>query len=191
MRPALEDVAARARPGDVLFLPGLRVPRLAEQDVVFDLHRNIAILQSEQAQHERDAMVAGTIALLTPVQARGVLIVLEAPKPVLMAPPYRCSDWFNRGNAICANGMQIERKTMEDYRAPALDGLQRIAAGLQGASIWDPLPLLCDAQLCAPTQQGRPLFFDADHLSGYGNRVLLPGFTVHLRNLPAPASPAP
>ncbi|KQQ84426.1 acetylase [Xanthomonas sp. Leaf131] len=187
VRPALEDVAARARAGDVLFLPGLRVPRLAEQDVLFDLHRNIALLHSKQAQRERDATVAATIALLAPVQARGVLVVFEAPKPVLKAPPYRCSDWFNRGNAICANGMQIERKVMEDYRAPALDGLQRIVAGLPGASIWDPLPALCDAQLCAPTQQGRPLFFDADHLSGYGNRVLLPGFAAHLRGLPAQA----
>ncbi|NIK50506.1 acyltransferase family protein [Xanthomonas arboricola] len=187
LRPALEDVAGRARAGDVLFLPGLRVPRLAEQDVLFDLHGNIATLQSEPAQRERDATVAATIALLAPVQARGVLLVFEAPKPVLRAPPYRCSDWFNRGNAICANGMQIGRKAMEDYRAPALDGLRRIASGLGGASIWDPLPSLCDAQVCAPTRQGRPLFFDADHLSGYGNRVLLPGFAAHLRGLPASA----
>ncbi|WP_193589277.1 acyltransferase family protein [Xanthomonas arboricola] len=184
---ALEDVIANVHPGDVLFLPGLRVPRLAEQDALFDLDANVATLQSEQAQRERDASVAATIALLAPVQARGVRIVFEAPKPVLRAPPYRCSDWFNRHNAVCANGMQIERAVMERYRAPALDGVHRIAAALGGASVWDPLPLLCDAQTCAPTRHGRPLFFDADHLSGYGNRVLLPSFAAHLRGLPEQA----
>ncbi|WP_372390912.1 acyltransferase family protein [Xanthomonas sp. NCPPB 3582] len=188
VRPVLEDVMAHARPGDVLFLPGLRVPRLAEQDALFDLDSNLAALHGAQAQAERDAMVAATIALLAPVQAKGVLIVFEAPKPVLKAPPYRCSDWFNRSNAICRNGMQIERAVMERYRAPALDGLRHIAAGLGGASVWDPLPLLCDAQWCAPTRQGRPVFFDADHLSGYGNRVLLPDFAAHLHGLPANAA---
>ncbi len=186
-RSALEDVIVNAHAGDVLFLPGLRVPRLAEQDALFDLDVNIATLQSEQAQRERDASVAAAIALLAPVQARGVRIVFEAPKPVLKAPPYRCSDWFNRHNAVCANGMQIERAVMERYRMPALDGLHRITAALDGASVWDPLPLLCDAHSCTPTQQGRPLFFDADHLSGYGNRVLLPSFVAHLRGLPVRA----
>ncbi|MCW2001550.1 peptidoglycan/LPS O-acetylase OafA/YrhL [Xanthomonas arboricola] len=189
LRPALDDVIARARAGDVLFLPGLRVPRLAEQDVLFDLQRNVALLRSEQAQVERAAAVSATIALLLPVQARGVQVVFEAPKPVLAAPPYRCSDWFNRRNAICANGMQVPRAVMQDYRAPALEGLQHIVAGVPGASLWDPLPVLCDADVCAPTRQGRPLFFDADHLSGYGNRVLLPSFADHLRALPA-AAPA-
>lgn len=60
---------------------------------------------------------------------------------------------------------------------------------LPHASVWDPLPSLCDATSCAAMRNGRPLFFDADHLSGYGNRVLLPGFSAHLRAVTAPPSP--
>ncbi|QHG86709.1 acyltransferase family protein [Xanthomonas sp. NCPPB 1638] len=185
VRQMLDDVIANARPGDVLFLPGLRVPRLAEQDQLFDLSFNTSRLHSAQARAQRQLEAEATITLLEPVQANGVHIVLEAPKPVLKAPAYRCSDWFNRDNPICVNGMQIERSVMERYRAPALDGLRQIVVGLERATLWDPLPLLCDAHWCTPALQGRPLFFDADHVSGYGNRVLLPDFTAHLRALPA------
>lgn len=125
-------------------------------------------------------MVELTIAQLRPLAQRGVRIVLEAPTPVLQAPPYRCSDWFNRGNPICARGMPTGRAFMEDFRRPALEDLERIAAALPNTSLWDPLPLLCDADACRASRDGHPLFFDADHLSGYGNRLLLPAFQRHL-----------
>ncbi|MCW0454029.1 acyltransferase family protein [Xanthomonas sacchari] len=190
-RSTLADVAAHARDGDVLFLPALRVLRLADQDRLFDETAAMAEQEGTEAQAARSAGEAAAVALLQPLAQRGVRIVFEAPKPVLRAPPYRCSDWFNRGNPICARGIPIARATMERYRAPVLQSLQRIAAQLPHASVWDPLPLLCDAQYCSGSRDGRPLFFDADHLSGYGNRVLLPGFTSHIAAIQAHSPPAP
>ena len=180
---ALEDVAARARPGDVLFLPGLRLPRLAEQDQLFDPQENLRALHAAEAAAGRRARLEESLALLAPLAQRGVRIVVEAPKPLLAAPAYRCSDAFNRGNPVCARGMAVERGFMLAYRAPALEGLQELVARLPGASLWDPFPLLCPGSRCEPLQQGRPLFFDADHLSGHGNRVLLEHFQAHLRGL--------
>ncbi|WP_241093266.1 acyltransferase family protein [Xanthomonas sp.] len=187
-RSSLADVSAHAQPGDVLFLPALRLPRLAEQTELFDEPALMASQYSEQERAVRAATEEATVELLRPLALRGVRIVFEAPKPLLRAPPYRCADWFNRRNAICARGMVTERRFMERYRAPVLQSLQRIAARLPHASVWDPLPSLCDAAACAAMRDGRPLFFDADHLSGYGNRVLLPGFSAHLRAVVAPPS---
>lgn len=185
---SLADVAAHARAGDVLFLPGLRLPRLAEQIELFDEPALMASQYSEQEREVRAASEEATVELLRPLALRGVRIVFEAPKPLLRAPPYRCSDWFNRHNAICARGMPIEREVMERYREPVLHSLQRIATRLPSASIWDPLPSLCEATSCEAMREGRPLFFDADHLSGYGNRVLLPSFSAHFRAVATPSS---
>jgi len=190
-RSTLDDVAAHARDGDVLFLPALRLLRLAEQTELFDEAAVMAEQDSAAARAARAAGEDAAVALLQPLAQRGVRIVFEAPKPLLRAPPYRCSDWFNRGNAICARGTEIQRATMERYRAPVLQSLQRIAARLPHATVWDPLPALCDAERCAGMRDGRPLFFDADHLSGYGNRVLLPGFTAHIESIQAHSPAAP
>lgn len=189
----LGDIQQSAQPGDVLLLAGLRLPRLSDQYVLFDREQVFADHLSDAANAGRMAEVDGWIQQLKPLAERGVHIVLEAPKPVLPAPAYRCSDVFNRHNPICVNGMTIARDDIERLRAPVLAGLEHVAAGLRGASIWDPMPLLCPNSQCGPSLQGRPLYFDGDHLSGYGNRVLLPSFQAHLRGLqvaqPALAEP--
>lgn len=175
----LADVAEQARPGDVLFLPGLRVPRLVEQYALFDQQQAFVSVLAEASVAQRAADVQAAIAELRPLAERGVRIVLEAPKPVLGAPPFRCSDAFNRGNPICANGMSVTRERMEALRAPALSSLQQVAQALPGATVWDPLPVLCPGTSCQPEQAGKPLYFDGDHLSGHGNRFLLPSFRQH------------
>jgi len=190
VRNVLEDIQARAQPGDVVLLAGLRLPRLSEQYTVFDIAQVRAEHLSEAADAGRRAEVASWIAQLTPLAGRGVHIVLEAPKPVLPAPPYRCSDVFNRHNPICVNGMTVPRSEIEQLRAPVLAGLQQVADALPGASIWDPMPLLCPGEQCLPTREGKPLFFDGDHLSGYGNRLLLPDFQAQLKRLEATAPAA-
>ncbi|MCL7713618.1 acyltransferase family protein [Stenotrophomonas mori] len=180
VRALFKELGRHVRPGDTVFLPGLRVPRLVEQYRQFDPAEVRAAQQGAVAQARRGKVVAGAIAYLRPLARRGVHIVLEAPKPVLPAPPFRCSDVFNRGNPICSRGMTLPRAEMDALREPALSALQEIAAALPGASLWDPLPVLCPGSTCLPDDDGKPLYFDGDHLSGYGNRVLLPSFRDHL-----------
>ncbi|NHN36719.1 acyltransferase [Pseudomaricurvus alcaniphilus] len=45
-----------------------------------------------------------------------------------------------------------------------------------GAKILDPLPYLCDAERCYGSKNDIPLYFDDDHLSEYGNRLLVEMF---------------
>jgi hypothetical protein len=45
-----------------------------------------------------------------------------------------------------------------------------------GVKILDPLPYLCREGRCYGSRKGRPLYYDDDHLSEYGNRLLVPMF---------------
>lgn len=183
VRDVLKDIHNRAKPGDVVLLAGLRLPRLSEQYALFD-HKLVWAAQfNDAAAVDRAAEVDHWIAELRPLTERGIRIVLEAPKPLLPAPPYRCSDVFNRNNPICINGMTISRRDIEELRSPVLTGMQKVAAAVPGVTIWDPLPRLCPGSVCLPTHDGHPLYFDGDHLSGYGNRLLLPDFQAHLRSI--------
>jgi len=174
------DVARHARPGDVVLLSSLRLPRLADQFERYDARAAQDSEHGAQAAAGRAGEIEQAIAQWQPLAVAGVRILLEAPRPLLPAPPYRCSDRFNAHNAICAGGLSIERSTMEQFRAPALTALRAVADGLPGARVWDPLPVLCGADMCTSQRDGRPLFFDGDHLSGHGNRVLLPSLQAEL-----------
>jgi hypothetical protein len=69
--------------------------------------------------------------------------------------------------------------------------MQALVAKLPHATIWDPFPLLCPGSTCHAVQGGKPLFFDGDHLSGYGSLRLLPDFARHLQSLRHPAAITP
>ena len=45
-----------------------------------------------------------------------------------------------------------------------------------GVAILNPLPYLCDGDRCWGTRDGRALYYDKDHLSEYGNKLLVPLF---------------
>jgi len=73
----------------------------------------------------------------------------------------------------------------EDIRVSRADYAQRQrvvwaaqdkAAATCGVQILDPLPYLCDDQFCYGSDQGRPLYYDDEHLSEYGNQRLMPMF---------------
>jgi hypothetical protein len=60
-----------------------------------------------------------------------------------------------------------------------------------GVKILDPLPYLCADGVCHGTRDGRPLYFDDDHMSEYGNKLLVPMFAEVFGAEPRPAAPAP
>lgn len=45
-----------------------------------------------------------------------------------------------------------------------------------GVQILDPLPYMCSEGRCHGAKDGRPLYYDDDHLSEYGNKLLVPMF---------------
>lgn len=162
-----------AREGDVVFLPSLRLHRYRSQDDdVIDLGPTVA---PAAAFDEARAFIAA-------LTAKKVKVVLEAPKPVFKSPPFRCVDWFDRMNPMCAAGFSEDRAGFERRRAPVLER-ERALAETPGVSIWDPAPVLCGPSRCDAIVDGKPLFFDADHISGYADDRLLPSFAAHLAAL--------
>jgi hypothetical protein len=177
---AIADMLARARTGDIVFLAALRLTRLSLQFGKSDDAAAWASMTGAASLAARRNSERELLVLLQPLAARGLHIVLEAPKPMLRAPPFRCADAFNAANPICEPGLTIAREEIERYRKPVVDSFSRLATQMPALSIWDPLPVLCPGQVCASSRDGKPLYFDGDHLSAHGNRVLGPSFRRHL-----------
>ena len=178
---ALRDIKNRMRPGDVLFLPSLRMARLSDQWAYFGEASARAQMLSPEADLGRQRSVAWAVPVLKEFAQQGMHILFEAPKPVFFAPPFRCADWFSKHNPICAAGFEVPRLLLASFRAPVLDALQSVARQVPDVSIWDPFPVLCPDAVCRAWPQGQPsLFLDGDHLSGWGNQYLLPYFTERM-----------
>jgi hypothetical protein len=93
-------------------------------------------------------------------------------------------------NPICAGGQTIARPTIERWRRPVLDEFAAFRRGDARIRVWDALPLLCPGRDCSAYRDGKPLFFDGDHLSSFGNRFLLDDFTRTIEAI-TPATGAP
>lgn len=192
-RDALRTVLDQAQPGDTVFLPSLRLPRLihlggARRQVPPSLAGQAGDL-FELTELERAALARARSDVhrwIEPLVAARLRVVLEAPKPVFRMHPFACAEWWNRWNPECAAGPDERRTDMERYRAPVMDALKDIAATYPGVTLWDPLQVLCGKAVCGAMQAGRPLFFDGDHLSPYGNLVLLRSFQMAIHRTEAP-----
>jgi peptidoglycan/LPS O-acetylase OafA/YrhL len=163
-----------ARPGDFVFLPSLRIDRYRNQwggEI-----QNTAL----KATHGKSAAFEARTFIMS-LSLRGVHVVIEAPTPVFKSPPFRCSDWFNRANPVCDAGFSVSRKEMERRRSEVVQIAMAMTVAIPSVVLWDPLPILCSQQRCSAFDQSGPLFFDGDHLSGYGNDILYRSFAETLR----------
>lgn len=176
-KAALDDMLAKIQPGDVVFLPSLRMPRFVDQWIRFpDAMAKDQVFGDWAIQGRAKAESEGEV-VLRELHAKGARIILEGPNIVFRAPPFRCAESYNRTNPICHDGTSINRMEMEQLRAPVLASLEQLSRSVPNVSIWDPFPLLCPpADQCSAFLNGKPLFFDGDHVSGYGDRLLLPSF---------------
>jgi len=185
---SMQVVLEQARSGDIVFLPSLRLPRLIELGGA----RRQPVRTSRQESGDVYARTPAELASIkkaaqdaprwfTPFLDAGLQVVFELPKPVLRAHPFQCVDWFNRNNPDCAGGLSERRADQERYRGPVVQAINTLVAAHPGMLAWDPLPLLCNEAECPALRAGRPLFFDADHVSPYGNLVLLHAFKEAVR----------
>ncbi|KAB0685838.1 acyltransferase family protein [Burkholderia territorii] len=173
---ALKDMLTKLQPGDVVFLPSLRLPRMIDQWAYFGDETARNQLFGDEAVKGRNRSVEEAIPILQEIERHGGKVVLEAPKPIFRMVPYRCSDWFNRHNPICERGPLIDRSEIDEMRAPILQSYAQMEAKVPNVYTWDPLPTLCSDRTCSAYDGKKPLFFDGDHISGYGNLRVLPSF---------------
>ncbi|WP_312682643.1 acyltransferase family protein [Stenotrophomonas chelatiphaga] len=191
LQRVLSKIEREARPGDIVLLASLRMQDLRDADWSAGEAAGFNGLQAQRNPADSAAAEREADAVLARLQALQVQVIIDAPMPVFRAAAYRCSDSFNRMNPACAGGLSVPRAQMEAMRAPQMAALDRLAARYPSLHVWDPLPLLCTQQRCAAMQGDQPLFFDQDHLSGHGNRVLLPDFDRLLLDIAGRAAEAP
>jgi hypothetical protein len=182
------DIMQEVKPGDVIFLPGLRVPRYKTQwgGVATSMdpttQRALGIPTRATQYASRNDAVNEAAHVLRALTLHGAHVILEAPTPIFKTP-FRCSDWFNAGNEVCADGFEMGREELQNLRRPVVESMQTLTARIPGTSIWDPFPILCPDEICRPFRGNKPLFFDGDHLSGFGNQVLYDYFFSHMTQL--------
>lgn len=169
-------------PGDVVFFASLRLARLGNQWGPFDAEKVFTdFLSDKQIIINMQALIDAR-HLISVVQEKQGIVLIDAPKPVFKSPIFRCLDWFNKSNPACANEFYIDKHWLLDFRKPVMDSLNLLISE-SGIEIWDPVPILCPSDKCPQIANGIPLFFDGDHLSGYGNRLLVDSFTSKLSQI--------
>jgi peptidoglycan/LPS O-acetylase OafA/YrhL len=180
----LDSVRTHARPGDVLLVTGLYTQRSRDEWGVPDKGPGPGAPATVQQGAAR------AVDALRPFSSLGLRIVLEAPKPTLPTALFRCADAYTRINPYCDRKTDVLATLQTLRRSKALEMLTVAAAATPGAEIWDPLPVLCPDTTCSGYKDGKPLYFDTDHLTGYANTVLLPSFVKTLYAGPPASSRA-
>lgn len=178
---ALKDVKENARPGDVVFLASLRMPELSNRFELVDVEAVLDDYYSEEAVNNRKLAYEEADRILDDLENMGVKVLMEEPLPQVLIPPFRCSDWFNRMNPIAKPGASIRREVLVRARQPVMDSINQLLFRHPKLYVWDPMEVLCPGEtMNAYDEEGKPLFYDGDHLSANGNRVLVPSFKKKL-----------
>lgn len=173
-----DELRKSAKPGDFVLLPSLRLRRLGDQWSRFDEHSAVEKMLGAGAKDARAAGLAEAKSWIQGLKDKDLQFIFLAPTPILKSPPFRCSDWFNAMNAICRDGLSIDREFLQTYRRPVMEAMNLLARENANVDIWDPFDVLCPDRVCKSSLDGNTLFFDADHLSGYGNEFIYESFRV-------------
>jgi hypothetical protein len=180
VRTALAEIAQNAKAGDLVFLTSLRMERLGDEWAFSDVTQRMFEQDSPNAKAGREQAYVEADELLTSLEKRNLRILIDAPTPVFMSPPFRCSDWFNSRNPICSQGLTVSLAFLLVDREPVMTALRKLQQQHPDLIVWDPFPLLCPVDPCSAFDGSKPLFGDGDHLSGHGNDVLYPQFEALL-----------
>jgi peptidoglycan/LPS O-acetylase OafA/YrhL len=113
------------------------------------------------------------VSSLCKLASKNALIVMRPVPELIVDPPLVLSR-----NMLFGRGSEDIKITLAEYHArnKLVWDAQDQSAALCGVKILDPLPYLCDDQYCYGSKNGRPLYYDDDHLSEYGNKFLVPMF---------------
>lgn len=108
---------------------------------------------------------------------RDVFLIRPLPKMAHNVPNSIVHDLIFNGYA---EDVKVSKAEYMVKNKPVWEA-QDLAAKQCGIKILNPLPYLCDESSCYGSRNGRPLFFDDDHLSEYGNKFFTPMFDSVLK----------
>ncbi|WP_018984832.1 acyltransferase family protein [Salinimonas chungwhensis] len=188
----LQSIEQHASPDDIIFFATLKAYRLTNQYRMYPRSKTelLAQVESEAARHNRQAAYTESVVIIERMNNITPNIITDAPKPVFSYIPFRCSDWFNHTNPTCKGGPWQNRQYMETLRQPVMESLHKVKRTVPNLHIWDPLLQLCDKQRCPVYDGNKTRYFDGDHLSAHGNRLLYPSFRKAVLSLIEPTQAA-
>lgn len=175
---ALESVRRHARSGDILLVAALYTPRYRDE------WGTPSRFQSAGAPATIRLGATEAAKALAPFGQLGLRIMLEGPKPTLPTALFRCADAYTQINPYCDRKTDVLAGEQLLRRSKALEMLTIAMEVTPGAEIWDPFPVLCPGRTCRGYANGKPLYFDTDHLTGYANTLLLPSFLKTIQSRP-------
>ncbi|WP_293933589.1 acyltransferase family protein [Iodobacter sp.] len=173
---SLAEIEKNSAPGDVVFLASLRMPRLSDQWVTFQDDQVIDSNKTADSPEMREQVVKEAEEIITRLEQASLIVMLDAPKPIFKSPAFRCADWFNAQNPVCRGGLSISRHFLQTMSQPVIRTISTLQTKHPKLVVWDTIPILCNTENCSAFDGKQPLFFDGDHLSAHGNRVLYPSF---------------
>lgn len=177
---AIDTIVTSSKPSDIVFLASLRMIKFSDQWEPFS-EEKVRAKQLITTDSKNRALVEEEASqLIEKFQKLGLQVIIDAPKPIFKSPPFRCSDWFNDMNPICSAGFSINRDILLNHRMHVMRSLEKLKEKHVNLSVWDPFTILCSQEICTAFDENLPVFFDGDHLSGYGNKLLLPSFGEHI-----------
>jgi hypothetical protein len=173
----VEEIIASSQPGDLVLFSSLRTPRISslidgqtqtQEEILGDL-------MATQTPEVQEQVLDDARAPLTALKEAGLSVAITSPTPVFPSPVFRCADWFNRMNPQCEGGFSVSRQYIDTLAAPAN---QRISVLEQEGLVakWDTFSTLCPGSQCETLRDGHHMFYDGDHLSRWGNYLLMPSF---------------
>jgi SGNH domain (fused to AT3 domains) len=173
---AMTTILESASEGDIIFLSSMRLDRYGDQWGRLPIENMHEYMYNPYALNLRREALQDAPRWIKPFLEKGLRIVFAAPTPVFKSPPFRCADWFNRANPVCVVPNEQSRQELDSLRKPILDEMNLLSDSFTGIKVWDPFPVLCPGDVCKTSIEGKPLFFDGDHLSAYANFLLYPTF---------------
>lgn len=112
--------------------------------------------------------------IVTAFLAAGKRVVLLLDAPNLSFNVQQCIyDPTGGKSALVPPGCALNRRAFESKDAQYDAVMKRFTSVHPGVEVFDPRSVLCDDELCHATQDGRPLYFDSDHLSIRGADLVI------------------
>ncbi len=104
---------------------------------------------------------------------RKVYLVLPTPEMKGNVPKVMSKELILGNKNI---DLSIEYKNYYNRNKLIIDIMNKIAKNNKNVRILDPAPYLCNKDKCMALYKDIPIYYDGDHMSEYGNRLLTPMF---------------
>ena len=115
------------------------------------------------------------------LERKGAQLVVQAPLPVHRAQAEQClPTWFSAQSGLKSDCF-TERSQILDDQQQFRDALAVVQQQTNSLYVWDVFDELCSETMCSHFKEGRPLFFDDNHLSVYGSKSLSSNFVSFLK----------